>query len=150
MHTFYNKHYIRIDKNNNIIDGWSDGPQNNRPVTEEDILINDKGGYQFRLIIDGEQTEENPPLFDGMTIIPLYKWDGEKVVKRDSEEIEAEKEAIEEKQRKSARIEELKKMLEDTDYAVIKIAEGAATQEYYADIIQQREGWRKEINELES
>lgn len=147
---FYNKHYVRIDKNNNIVEGWSNGPHNNRPVTEEDILINDKGGYQFRLIIDGELTEENPPLFDGMTMIPLYKLDGEKVVKRDSEDIEAEKEAIAEKQRISARIAELKRNLSDTDYAVIKIAEGAATQEEYADVIQQREEWRKEINESES
>lgn len=47
------------------------------------------------------------------------------------------------------RICELKKLLEDTDYVVIKIAEGSATLEEYADIIAQRQEWRREINELE-
>lgn len=47
------------------------------------------------------------------------------------------------------RISELKKNLVDTDYVVIKIAEGAATKEDYADIITNREEWRAEINELE-
>lgn len=143
---FYNKHYVKTDANGNIIDGWSDGPHNNRTVTEDDILINDKGGYQFRLFPDGE---ENPMLFDEYRI-PLYKLNGEKVIKRDSEEIESARRIIAEKQRNSARIAELKRKLEDTDYAVIKIAEGAATQEEYAEVIEQREEWRKEINKLES
>ena len=33
-----------------------------------------------------------------------------------------------------------------TDYIGVKIAEGAATQEEYADIREQRQGWRDEIN----
>ena len=49
----------------------------------------------------------------------------------------------------SARIAELKQMLADTDYIVIKIAEGAATWEEYPDIKAQRQAWRDEINELE-
>lgn len=47
-------------------------------------------------------------------------------------------------------IAELKRKLSDTDYAVIKIAEGAATPEEYADIIGQRATWRARINELEA
>lgn len=50
---------------------------------------------------------------------------------------------------KAARIAELKAKLSATDYAVIKIAEGAATKEDYADLIAQRQAWRAEINELE-
>lgn len=50
---------------------------------------------------------------------------------------------------KAARIAELKALLASTDYAVIKIAEGAATPEEYADVIAQRQAWRAEINELE-
>lgn len=50
---------------------------------------------------------------------------------------------------KQMRIAELKMFLADTDYAVIKIAEGAATKEEYADLIAQRQAWRAEINELE-
>ena len=44
------------------------------------------------------------------------------------------------------RISALKSQLSATDYAVIKIAEGAATAEEYAGIIADREAWRKEIN----
>lgn len=50
---------------------------------------------------------------------------------------------------KEKRIAELKRLLADSDYAVIKIAEGSATAEDYADLIAQRRAWREEINELE-
>lgn len=43
----------------------------------------------------------------------------------------------------------LKQELQNTDYVVIKIAEGAATEEEYADVIKQRQEWRKQINEYE-
>lgn len=43
----------------------------------------------------------------------------------------------------------LKCKLSETDYAVIKIAEGAATAADYADLIAQRQTWRAEINDLE-
>lgn len=46
-------------------------------------------------------------------------------------------------------IRELKGQLRETDYAVIKIAEGAATAEEYSEVIAQRESWRARINELE-
>ena len=46
-------------------------------------------------------------------------------------------------------IEELKQKLSDTDYIACKIAEGVATVEEYADMIQQRQAWREEINKLE-
>lgn len=46
-------------------------------------------------------------------------------------------------------IAELKNKLAISDYAVIKIAEGAATHEEYADLITQRQAWRARINELE-
>ena len=47
------------------------------------------------------------------------------------------------------RISALKSQLSATDYAVIKIAEGAATAEEYVGIIADREAWRAEINTLE-
>lgn len=49
----------------------------------------------------------------------------------------------------SERIAALKVQLAETDYAVIKIAEGAATTDDYADLIAQRQVWRAEINDLE-
>ncbi len=45
---------------------------------------------------------------------------------------------------------ELKGKLAASDYAIIKIAEGAATREEYADLITQRAEWRARINELEA
>lgn len=51
---------------------------------------------------------------------------------------------------KQMRITELKKLLASTDYTVIKIAEGVATAEDYADVIAQRQAWRAEINRLEA
>ena len=52
-------------------------------------------------------------------------------------------------QRAAEQIARLKRQLADTDYTVIKIAEGAATREEYAQVIAQRQAWRAEINELE-
>ena len=49
----------------------------------------------------------------------------------------------------SEQIAALKRQLAETDYAVIKIAEGAATAADYADLIAQRQTWRAEINDLE-
>jgi hypothetical protein len=51
---------------------------------------------------------------------------------------------------KQRRIAELKQLLADTDYVVIKIAEGSATKEEYADVIEQRKAWREEIRELKN
>lgn len=48
------------------------------------------------------------------------------------------------------RIDDLKRKLTDTDYVVIKIAEGAATAEEYAETIASRKAWREEINALEA
>ena len=83
---FFNKHYIRIDSNNLIIAGFSDAFQQPQPT---DILINNQGGYQFRLSPDGE---ENPPLFDDW-MIPMYRWNGSYVIERIPEEMEADRPA---------------------------------------------------------
>lgn len=56
---------------------------------------------------------------------------------------------VPEEQRRAERIAQLKQLLRDTDYTVIKIAEGAATEAEYADVIAQRQAWRSEINEME-
>jgi len=42
----------------------------------------------------------------------------------------------------------LKRQLAETDYVAAKIAEGSATKADYADIIAQRQAWRKEISDL--
>lgn len=82
MERFYNKHYIIVRSDNSIVDGWSDGlyPERN---TADAICINERGSYQFRLYSEGE---ENPLMYT-IQNIPLYKWDGSKVIRRTEEEI---------------------------------------------------------------
>jgi len=81
-----NRHYILVDNRGRITDGWSDGPHPEKNTTDA-ICINKEGGYQFRLSPVGE---ENPALWD-MDGIPLYKWDGEQIVQRTEDEIEADR-----------------------------------------------------------
>ena len=50
---------------------------------------------------------------------------------------------------KAEKITMLKNNLSATDYVIIKIAEGVATSDEYADVIAQRAIWRQQINELE-
>ena len=89
MTEYYNNHYITTDPEGRITSGWSDGPQRDRDTTGA-VCINEAGGYQFRLHPGGE---ENPPLYteDG---IPLYRWDGEQIVRRSEEEVQADRAAI--------------------------------------------------------
>lgn len=84
---FYNKHYIRIREDCCIVDGFSDAF---KQPDDTDICINDKGGYQFRLVPGGE---ENPSLFD-WNGIPRYRWDGSAAVLRTEEELEEDRAAI--------------------------------------------------------
>lgn len=86
MNESFNNHYIATDDQGRITSGWSDGPFRDKDTTGA-ICINDQGGYQFRLTLGGE---ENPPLYtlDG---IPVYRWDGERVLPRTEEEIGADR-----------------------------------------------------------
>lgn len=113
----YNRHYIRIRSDGCITEGWSDGPHNHREVTEEDVLLNDRGGYQFRLMVDGVQTEENPALWteDG---IPLYRWTGSEVIERSEEEIEADRAAA----RAAAEAAERERVANATETVLLEIA----------------------------
>ncbi len=49
----------------------------------------------------------------------------------------------------AAEIEQCKQRLAETDYVAIKIAEGAATREEYADLLAERKALRARIGELE-
>lgn len=55
-----------------------------------------------------------------------------------------------EQDRAQRRIAALKARLAETDYVAVKLMEGTATREEYADLIAQRQAWRDEINELEA
>ena len=98
MEEFYNKHYITLNERSEIINGFSDAF---RKPAESDICINEQGGYQFRLFPDGE---ENPQFFDGMSMIPLYKYTNGEVQQRTEEELEADRAAWQEEQERLANI----------------------------------------------
>lgn len=85
---YYDKHYIKLREDGAIIDGWSTGPHPEKD-TEGAILINSKASYQFRLILEGGLSEENPSLWTWEGI-PKFTWDGEKAVPRPQEDIDAE------------------------------------------------------------
>ena len=53
-----------------------------------------------------------------------------------------------EKDTTGAELIQLKQYLADTDYIVIKIAEGVATKEEYAEVLQKRSEARTRINEI--
>lgn len=109
---FFNRHYITIDDRNRITDAWSDGPLYDKP-TDGAICINERGGYQLRLIIDGVETEENPALWT-MEGVPLYKWTGSEVARRTPEEIEADIAAI-----PPAPPSEMEQLRADVDYVML-------------------------------
>lgn len=94
---YYNKHYIQTDDNNHIVDGFSDAF---RTPTDTDICINEQGSYQFRLVIGGELTEENPPLYEGIGTIPLYEWKDGEVKRRAEADLEADRLAEQERMEK--------------------------------------------------
>ena len=74
---FYNRHYITVDAQGRITDGWSDGPCPDRDAAGA-VCIDEQGEYQFRLA----------PAMDG---VPLYRWDGGKAVLRTQAELEADR-----------------------------------------------------------
>lgn len=89
MDDVYFRHYITASASGLVLSGWSTGPHPDRDPAGA-VCINDRGGYQFRLLPGGE---ENPSLYteDG---IPLYRWDGERAVRRSEEEIAADRAAV--------------------------------------------------------
>ena len=84
--------------------------------------------------------------------IRAHRWDGERLTLDEARlaELLAAEQAKEDAEARQERIAALKDKLAATDYAVIKIAEGAATAEEYADVIARRRAWRAEINGLEA
>lgn len=84
---FYNRHFIRVDKYNRILHGFSDAFET---AEEGDICINENGSHQFRLFFD---EEENPSLIENH--IHLYMWTGEEIRETTPEEREAELKEIE-------------------------------------------------------
>ena len=110
MDEMYNKHYILVNSSGCVVDGFSDAF---RQPTEDAICINERGGYQFRLIHDGE---ENPALFDALYNVSLYKWNGEKVEPRAADELGADFEKEQERMAEAEARNKRDKLLTETDW----------------------------------
>ena len=135
------KVYVKTDKNGYITEINSSAFfQDTEGWTEIDSGIGDKFHH-------AQNNYFAEPLTDTDGVCN-YKLSGGQASARTAAEIDAEREEIRLKKQKNARIAELKKRLADTDYAVIKIAEGSATAEDYADTISSRKAWRAEINRI--
>lgn len=76
-----NKHYIRLDSNNNVIKGFSDAFE--QPLSG-DVCINEKGERHFELF-----GQVNPPLQSPNGVF-LYYYTGDTIVVKPQEEIVAE------------------------------------------------------------
>lgn len=140
------KVYIKVDEQNRIIRCDGGYTMSNIDNIDEWLLIDEGNGDRYNLCqshyFDGGLYTE-----DG---ICRYKWTGTETVLRSEEEIAADRTAREQAAYPTKRVAELKQLLADSDYAVIKIAEGAATAEEYAELISKRQAWREEINSLEN
>lgn len=140
------KVYIRVDEQDRILRCEGGYTMGNIDNVEEWLLIDEGNGDKYNLCqshyFDGGLYTE-----DG---ICRYKWTGRSAVERSEEEIAADRAAREQAKYPAKRVAELKQLLADSDYAVIKIAEGAADREEYEELIAQRQAWREEINSLEN
>lgn len=79
------RHYIKIDDRNRVLHGYSDAFE----LPEQgDICINEQAGRHFELF--GQVN----PLITTAEGVPMYKWDGEQVVERTEQEIQADVDAL--------------------------------------------------------
>lgn len=87
--------------------------------------------------------EETEIPIDGKVYTTSYEIKNGKIITLYNEVIQFEEEI------KQNRIYELKQLLAETDYVVIKIAEGEATREEYEEVLDKRRTWREEIRLLQ-
>jgi len=91
MDDYYNKHYIRVDERNCIVNGFSNAFEQPQ---DGDILHNERGGRHFQLRIKtddgGILSKENPPLYD-VYGVPLYTLIDDMAQQRTPEELDADR-----------------------------------------------------------
>ncbi len=166
------KEYILVDENNVItehscFDGTIDIPDGSRLIEVKDWYgyvgtsidnYDENWNYIVQEPIEEEiqpiqsKIEEQPQVTkslveqikDGEAELPL----GMKIVDDELVSMSLE-EIIESNLPNYFKADVLKSYLTMTDYVVIKIAEGEATKEEYADVLAKRKEYRKMINELE-
>lgn len=79
------KHYIIVNSNQHIVDGWTSGEFPERDPSN-DICIREDDNFHFRLFADGE---DNPALYKNG--VDLYIWDGTQVLPRPQEELDSDR-----------------------------------------------------------
>lgn len=134
------KVYVQTDSNSHIT-----------AVNSSAFLANPTGWMQIDEGTGDKYHHAQGNYLDGGLTTPegVYRYklkDGKAFLRDDLDAAIAAIKAAEDKQKQ---ITDLKEKLTETDYAVIKIAEGAATKEEYAKIIASRAAWRAEINALQ-
>lgn len=106
-------------------------------------------GYQNDKITFIAETREELENLPCVTLDRIEETSKEYVLYNGSYILKSEADTMQTDEDKQARISELKAKLSATDYIVIKIAEGEATREEYESILEDRQKWRAEINELQ-
>lgn len=108
--------------------------------------INIENGY----VVGFYTTLDNDFDFEGqMADYPNATKGWTKFVNGQFVEDETKKAEILDREEKLNRINELKQMLNETDYIYNSLREEGRPEGYYDDVIAQRKEWRKEIQELE-
>ena len=130
--------------------------KDNKPIYEVVLKLNK---YKFEYnnngyIIGYYSVNENEDWYGQASVIEkeygislafgCFKFVNNEIVKD-----EAEYQRLHDIEIKQARINELKQKLNDTDYIHAVLAEKDASEEYYAEVIENRKAWRAEIRELE-
>lgn len=160
-----------LDQNNNILQSYDTSIGHTKLEVMHVRFVNDGSSWE----ITDKNGNDVSHIISVLGVYPLvnpyyYSFQFERYIHFTEEELaekarKAEEQAEEEAQaelmqaeieRQEAHYEkykdvyELKAKLSETDYCIIKIAEGAADRSEYADIIEQRQQWRDEINRLEA
>lgn len=128
-------------------------------IIDDKIALIPSGKFAFCSMLASDPSGELPP---GVIMITLAEYEGLKAhtmrFNNDRTAVVPYEPTEEEKQRDAAdkqylldldRIEELKRLLQSTDYKQAKFIDGAFTEAEYADIREQRAAWRNEINQVE-
>ena len=95
----------------------------------ETVKVYPNGGKDVEWVVDVPGVEAQPAWDEYETVLQFTPYTSKELAAR--------------------RINELKQNLQDTDYHILKIVEGATTLKECAEVIAKRVAWRKEIKELE-
>lgn len=131
--------YVRVNSQNSIVDVNSDNF-----ITPDDSWIKIDEGYGDKYCL--AQGNYFPTPITNMDGTFNYKLvNGKPVARSDYDK------APEDQERANyIEADALQRKLDETDYVVIKIAEGVSTKEEYEEILSMRDQWRRRLGELKT